>query len=429
VRAVVVLVWTVSFIVCMPLLIATVGGVGTPAAGAKSCSCEITDLPDVTGTRAPIYYSLFSAALSFYIPILLIIFIYTRIYSAARTALTDIRGNMRSIGSYSNAPTAPTSPQKTHSQCNCDTRVTITSAPVIVCAKTKRAKFKSASLDHADDSASSMSGDRFNNIGLCLCVVSGSLRRDMGKDLHRDVYAHKRADPLMASFRRLRFAKCRQVSRHHGALTTCGRSQSIMHAASEPCCTDGDHVPGSVASPSNSITDHITSRSTPSSFEDEIIFASGPNRQLNALTEIDNEDSPSCVFVAQPHATTKSNHLVITNEMMERYRLLNEPPFASTRRTDPLRQTLRHLRSTSIGWNSSRTSGEHSCCGISKTGLTISTCCELEILTNTIIPVQALIHYHILFCPQLTMNFSTTPYFVALRRAVRAVCACRVCSI
>jgi hypothetical protein len=136
----------------VPLLITTVRGIGTPAVGAKPCSCEITDLPDVTGTRAPIFYALFSAALSFSIPILLIIFIYTRIYFAARTALTDIRGNMRSIGSYSNAPTAPTSPQQlTHPQFSCDKRVTVTAAPVTVCAKTKRAKFKSASLDHADD--------------------------------------------------------------------------------------------------------------------------------------------------------------------------------------------------------------------------------------------------------------------------------------
>lgn len=168
-RAVVVLVWTVSFIVCVPLLITTVGGIGTPAAGAKPCSCEITDLPDVTGTRAPIYYALFSAALSFYIPILLIIFIYTRIYFAARTALTDIRGNMRSIGSYSNAPTAPTSPQQAYPKPISDKRVTVTAAPVTVCAKTKRAKFKSASLDHTDDIAPSMRADGLNNICVSVC--------------------------------------------------------------------------------------------------------------------------------------------------------------------------------------------------------------------------------------------------------------------
>jgi len=173
VRDAVVVVWTVSFIVCVPPLIATVGGVGTPA-GTRPCSCEITDLPDVTGTRAPIYYALFSAALSFYIPILLIIFIYTRIYFAARTALTDIRGNMRSIGIYSNAPTAPTSPQQIHPPNSCDKRTAITAAAVTVCAKTKRANFKSASLDHADDIARSMCTDGFNTCLLCGCRLGSS---------------------------------------------------------------------------------------------------------------------------------------------------------------------------------------------------------------------------------------------------------------
>ena len=308
------LVWTLSFLVSLPTLIA-------PATGAqRNTTCEITESSPA--------YKYFSAAGSFFIPILLIVFIYTRIYCAARMALADICTNIKSIGSYSNvaaaAAASPMPPAQAAANKRCNS--VKQTAPVVVSAKQSRVfdfvRSIATSLDSSD--------------------ASDSIRRNTTSEIHRDRYVNRRHDPLIASLKRLKFGQKSAVVNR--TIEHCDHHHLGKHALSEPQC----QLVGSPKLPP-------APGSTGGSFEDDDIeMITSPIEHAHSLNPVAEQDEDTDVSVGtrrSVHRVTsaassqKKAHpqLTITSEMVARYRTLTNP-FPSMHRTDPLKQSIRRLR-------------------------------------------------------------------------------------
>ncbi|CAI5438545.1 unnamed protein product [Caenorhabditis angaria] len=91
-RCTVAIVWIGSFIICSPSFF-------MPNALSKSCKC--------TPENASGAYIIFSASSSFYIPMIIVVFVYFRIYIAARAATKSIYSGMMSVTAAANKKQNP----------------------------------------------------------------------------------------------------------------------------------------------------------------------------------------------------------------------------------------------------------------------------------------------------------------------------------
>ena len=84
-RCIVAFVWVSSFVICSPSFMLA----STEKKNEDECKCTPAD--------AGRPYIIFSASSSFYIPMIIVIFVYVRIYIAARTATKSIYSGMMQV--------------------------------------------------------------------------------------------------------------------------------------------------------------------------------------------------------------------------------------------------------------------------------------------------------------------------------------------
>uniref|UniRef100_A0A7E4WD57 G_PROTEIN_RECEP_F1_2 domain-containing protein n=1 Tax=Panagrellus redivivus TaxID=6233 RepID=A0A7E4WD57_PANRE len=89
-RCMVAAVWIVSFIICLPSFVLA----STDTSKNQDCSC--------TPANSGVAYIIFSASLSFYIPMAIVIFVYVRIYIAACAATKSVYSGMMQVTANAN---------------------------------------------------------------------------------------------------------------------------------------------------------------------------------------------------------------------------------------------------------------------------------------------------------------------------------------
>lgn len=87
-RCTVAIVWIGSFLICSPSFFLE----STPKSDDDKCKC--------TPASAGRAYIIFSASSSFYVPMIVVIFVYFRIYIAARAATKSIYSGMMQVSLY-----------------------------------------------------------------------------------------------------------------------------------------------------------------------------------------------------------------------------------------------------------------------------------------------------------------------------------------
>lgn len=301
-------VWLLSFIICVPKLF-DLGQSKTNISHKSICACEITE--------SNILFRLYSATGSFYLPTFIIIFIYVRIYDAARKALRAICGH------YSNTTNKPALPKSISDEAPNQTKGSQGS--------------EEKSTVTREDSASPKRTQR-------------RLQRDLSRDIHRDKYDIKRHDPLLVSIRRLRFARKDSSNKSIESVHTSSvKRHPLQHANSVPAY-DGDDMQHMIESNTTETTVDGAQNSTNKN--------DMPHHTLNPVEEQNEDitdDSLSQVprMVKAPIETPKPQQLArqhthhtcptITPEMIDRFNTLNRNAFCS-KRQDPLKQSLRRLR-------------------------------------------------------------------------------------
>ncbi|GMT02428.1 hypothetical protein PENTCL1PPCAC_24602, partial [Pristionchus entomophagus] len=97
-RCIVAFVWVLSFIICTPSFILAStdkpDAVGGNDNSAQACRC--------TPSHAGYAYIIFSASASFYLPMAVVIFVYVRIYIAARNATKSVYSGMMQVSANAN---------------------------------------------------------------------------------------------------------------------------------------------------------------------------------------------------------------------------------------------------------------------------------------------------------------------------------------
>lgn len=84
-KCIVAIVWVGSFIICSPSFLLA----STNKSGGDNCRC--------TPSNSGYVYIIFSASSSFYLPMIVVIFVYTRIYYAACAATKSVYSGMMQV--------------------------------------------------------------------------------------------------------------------------------------------------------------------------------------------------------------------------------------------------------------------------------------------------------------------------------------------